>query len=86
MRSGFLLLILPFVASAQTAIPPEHGNCPTDKDLSNIDTRLSAKVVTPKNQQALHTQRTLAIQCRALRGQFSHAQWERFNAVLRGEE
>jgi surface antigen len=64
---------------------PATANCPSDLDIKNIHTRLSAQVIHPKNRAALHHELAKASNCRAYGGTYSYEQRKRLEDVLRGE-
>jgi hypothetical protein len=70
--------------SARQVPPP--GSCPSETDIRNIHTRLSAKVIPAKNRAALYTELARAERCPTLGGRYSHEDWKRLQAVLRGDD
>ena len=70
--------------SAYQALPP--GSCPSETDIGNIHTRLSAKVVPAANRAALYTQLAKAERCPTLGRRYSHEDWKRLEGVLRGDD
>jgi hypothetical protein len=63
----------------------EPGACPSDTDIANIHTRLSARVVPADNRVALQHELAKAQQCRAVGIRYSYDDWRRLEAVLRGD-
>lgn len=76
-------------AEAQNIPPVQYVDgvpaCPRDQDIKNIDTRLSARVVRPKNEGALLMEKSKATHCRQVGGRYSQADWKRMNAVINGD-
>lgn len=76
---------------AQDNLPPVQRTqfgapkCPEDNDIRNIDVRLSARVVPPKNQAALQVERAKAITCRRSGGEYTPRDWDRMRAVTSGD-
>jgi hypothetical protein len=62
------------------------GSCPSELDIMNIHTRLSASVIPAKNRQALHVELHKAERCPSLGRRYSHEEWKRLEGVLRGDE
>ena len=71
-------------AGARQASPP--GSCPSETDIRNIHTRLSAMVIPAKNRTALYTELAKAQRCPAVDGRYSYEDWKRLQAVLRGDD
>ena len=71
-------------ASAHQALPP--GSCPSETDINNIHTRLSAKVIPAANRAALYTQLAKAERCPTLGRRYSYEDWKRLEGVLRGDD
>ena len=65
---------------------PEPASCPSELDIKNIHTRLSARVVPAKNTAALHTELAKAERCARIGGRYSYDDWQRLQAVLRGDD
>lgn len=70
--------------SARPGLPP--GSCPTETDIKNIHTRLNAKIVPAKNVSALHNELDKAERCPHGSRRYSHEDWKRLEAVLRGDD
>lgn len=75
----------PVLRAPVTAAAPEPGACPSDTDVANINTRLSARVHPPSNVGALRAELSKAQRCRVIAGRYSHDDWQRLQAVLRGD-
>jgi hypothetical protein len=75
----------PGVANPQQ-VRPMPGDCPSDLDLKNIETRLSGQVIPARNRTALHQERWKALECRAIGARYDYHAWNRLEAVLRGED
>lgn len=84
------LLGLTSVATGQDLPPVRYVDgapaCPSDLDIRNIDTRLSARVISPANEQTLRAERRKAVQCRQSNKRYSEKEWRRLEAVIRGED
>lgn len=76
-----IFLLLAGAASAQS-VP---GACPSDLDIKNIHTALSALVIPPRNALALRSELAKAELCRGAGGRYTYEQWKRLENVLRGE-
>jgi hypothetical protein len=76
-----ILLLLAGTAGAQS-VP---GACPSELDIKNIHTALSALVIPTKNASALKSELAKAELCRASGGRYTYEQWKRLENVLRGE-
>lgn len=70
--------------SRQTA--PAPASCPSEVDIKNIHTRLSAKIIPAGNRAALHQELTKAERCLAIGGRYSYEDRRRLESVLRGED
>lgn len=93
MRKFFLLAALAIVGAvhANNALPPVQyiagaPACPSDLDIKNIETRLSARVVPPDNAGSLHQEKAKAMTCRTAGGRYSQDDWKRMKAVTRGDQ
>jgi len=70
--------------STTPVLPP--GSCPSETDIRNIHTRLSAKVIPAKNRAALYTELAKAERCPAVGRRYSYEDWKRLQDVLRGDD
>lgn len=93
MKTALLAVSLAAVAAASPAqqLPAViyvdgRPQCPTDLDLRNIETRLSARTAKPGNQTSLRAEQMLAINCRMNGTRYSESDWQRLRAVVRGEQ
>lgn len=79
---------LPKQQSAAPAqqIAPTPVSCPSEVDIKNIHTRLSAKVIPAGNRAALHRELAKAERCIAIGGRYSYEDRRRLESVLRGED
>lgn len=78
-------------AAGAQQLPPvvyENGRpqCPIDRDIKNLETRLNARVVPPPNAQSVQFERDKAIQCRLQGARYSDAEFTRMEAVTRGDK
>lgn len=69
--------------SARQVLPP--GSCPSETDIRNIHTRLSAKVIPASNRAALYKELAKAERCPAVGRPYSNEDWKRLKDVLRGD-
>jgi hypothetical protein len=67
-------------------VRPMPGDCPSDLDLKNIETRLSGQLLPVGNRRALHHERWKALECRAIGARYDYGAWKRLEGVLRGED
>ena len=77
-------------AAWATELPPvQYVNgipaCPSDQDLKNIDTRLSARVIPADNRAALQQEKAKATRCRMTGTRYLEFDWKRMEAVIRGD-
>jgi hypothetical protein len=82
MQPLFSILFL-FAGAAGAQSSP--GACPSDLDIKNIHTALSARVIQPRNAVALRSELAKAESCRSTGGRYTYEQWKRLENVLRGE-
>lgn len=78
-------------AHASNTLPPVQyiggtPACPSDLDIKNMETRLSARVVAPDNASSLHLEKAKAMTCRTAGGRYSQDDWKRMKAVTRGDQ
>jgi hypothetical protein len=70
--------------STRPSLPP--GSCPTETDIRNIHTRLSARVIAPSNRAALYTELAKAERCPVIGRRYTYEDWKRLEGVLRGDD
>jgi hypothetical protein len=59
--------------------------CPSDTEIKNIDTRLSSRISAPSNEMSVRAERQHAVRCRIFGLRYTHADWQRLAAVIRGD-
>jgi hypothetical protein len=85
MKRVFVAVLALAAVATHAQLPPvKPGECPTDLDIQNIHTSLSAKVVPPKNASSLHRELAKAETCRRVGSKYTHDDWKRLEEVLRG--
>ena len=70
--------------AARPLLPP--GSCPSETDIKNIHTRLSASVIPAANRRALYVELDKAERCSSLGRRYSYDEWKRLEGVLRGDD
>jgi hypothetical protein len=69
---------------ARPVLPP--GSCPSETEIKNIHTRLSASVIPAANRRALYVELEKAERCPSLGRRYSYDDWKRLEGVLRGDD
>ncbi len=96
MKIIHVLAVIPYLCTAAALaadnLPPvqrtQYGapKCPTDLDIKNMETRMSARVIPAKNRVALEAEHAKAHLCRRAGTEYTPDDWKRMKAVTRGDD
>ena len=86
--AGVLLVSNQLASAALPALQYIDGRpaCPSDLDIRNLETRLSAVVHRASNEARVRQELQKATTCRQVGARYSEVDWKVLQAVLRGEE